>query len=263
LASTVAANLLSWATQAGLNVLTGISTYLMQVPIRVYNYLMNTLNYFISLGARWVATARQKSNQVVSGVVSFLRQLPGRALSALLGVVSSIVSAGARWVSNARSKASEVVSSVVNTLSGLPGQISGALSGVVDAIVGPFKQAYSDLTSVVNNIISKASEVGNISLPSFGGDAWGGDIVPNAMGGDIVYESNNDSSTSENMTVDINQNILLDLANVPAHIDTATLIRMLSNRDVLRALVENRDFQSLDAKIKERIDYKVSRSRGI
>ena len=264
LASTLATNLFIWATQAGFNVLTGLATYLSQVPIRVATYLLNTLTQFISIGARWVSQARSKASQVVNGIVSFLRQLPGRALSALLGVVSSIVSAGQQWVSNARSKASEVVSNVVSTLSGLPGKISGAIGGVVDAITKPFRDAYTTLTGIVDDIKNKAAEVGNIILP-FGGDLpMGGDISPSVIGsGSVVYDVNGNTSGSDVLTVDINQNVTLDLVNVPAQIDTPTLIRMLNNKDVLNSLVTNRDFQSLDAKVKERINYKVNRSRGI
>lgn len=260
----LASRLLTVATQAGLNVLTGISTYLIQVPTRVALYLAQVLSRIISYGARWVAQGRAKASQLLNGIVSFLRQLPGRALSALLGVVSSIVSAGAQWVSHARSKASEIVSSVVNTLTGLPGKISGALSGVVNAITKPFKDAYDSLVGIVDNIKSKASEVANIQLPAFGGDAWGGDLEPVSANNNVVYNANgNTVGSSESLTVDINQNVTLDLANVPSHIDTNSLIGALQNRDVLRALVENRDFQSIDAQVKERINYKVNRSRGV
>ena len=255
-----------YAIQAGLNFVNGIISYVSQLPGRVMTYLIQVLTNVIAQTSRWVSTARSRANQLVTGVVAFLRQLPSRALSALLGVVTAIVSAGVSWVSNARSKASEVVSSVTNTLSGLPGKISGAISGVVDAITKPFKDAYNTLTGIVDDIKSKASEVANISLPAFGGDIgpMGGDLEPVSANSSVVYNANgNTVGSSESLTVDINQNVTLDLANVPQHIDTNSLISALSNRDVLRALVENRDFQSIDAQVKERINYKVNRSRGI
>jgi hypothetical protein len=114
---------------------------------------------------------------------------------------------------------------------------------------------------------------------AFGGepasDARGGDVFPDARGGEVTSEINNEiiptiqsnditsADTVDNLTVDINHNIKLDLANVPTHIDTTTLINALQNREVIRAFVENQDFQSIDAKIKERLNFKVNRSRGI
>jgi phage-related protein len=258
---TLVSNLLTWATQAGLNVLTGIATYLMQVPVRVATYLAQTLTRIISYGARWVTQARAKASQLVNGVISFLRQLPGRALSALLGVVSSIVSAGSQWISHAKQKASEVVSSVVNTLTGLPGKISSALSGVASAITGPFKQAYDTLCGIVDNIKSKASEVTGIA---FGGEtAWGGETAID-LGTGNSFNTNTGAYTNESSEINVNvtEKIILDLVNVPAHIDSNTLIRMLQDKEVLKSLTRNKDFQDLDNQVKQELMAKIRRSKG-
>lgn len=255
-------NLLTWAIQGGLNFLTGIQTYLSQVPGRVGTFLMNTLTKIIAIGSQWVAIARVKANLLLLGVVSYLRQLPGKALSALIQVVSSIVSAGAQWVSNARTKAEAVVRAVVDKLTGLPGQISSALSGVVSAITGPFQSAYSTLCGIVDNIKSKAAEVGNL-LPAGGDLPMGGD---GPMGGDIGTASGGETVIHhESDPIEINENINLNLnlENVPSHIDTGALISMLNNKEVIRAFVENRDFQSIDAQVKQRLNWKVNRSRGV
>lgn len=253
-----------YAISAGLSFVNGIISYISQVPGRVATYLTQTLTRIISIGARWVAQARAKASQLLNGVVSFLRQLPGRALSALLGVVSSIVSAGAQWISNARSRATAVVTGVVGILQGLPGKISSALSGVASAITGPFKSAYDSVCGVVDSIKSKVQEgmnaIANLGSGAAGGDlAAGGDIVPlAAAGGEYnVVES------KQTVEVKGSATLILDLANVPAHIDTNTLIKMLSDKNVLRALVENRDFQSLDSSVKDRLNFKYNRSRGV
>lgn len=262
-----------YAIQAGMSFLSGVASYISQLPGRILTYLIMVVTYITAQTLRWVNVARARASQLVTNVISFLRQLPGRALSALLGVVSSIVSAGSQWVSNARNKAHEIVNGVYNTLSGLPGKISSALSGVVSAITKPFTDAYNSVKGVVDNIISKASEVANISLPAFGGDAWGGDIVPDARGGDMIatdvygqdFNVSNGEYVIDRKPIEINEKftVVLDLINVPAHIDTDTLIRMLKDKNVIRALVENRDFQSIDNMVKSRINYKVNRSRGV
>ena len=261
----LASQLLTWAIQAGLNFLTGIGVYLSQVAGRVANYLLQTTNRIISAGQQWVSRARSAAMQVLNGIISYLSQLPGRAYTHLVAVVSKIVSAGQQWVSNAVSKASELVTNVTSKLGQLPGMISSALSGVVDAIVGPFKSAYDSVCGVVDSIKSKVSDAMS-AIGSLGGamggepasDARGGDVFPDARGGETISSDSDDT-----LTVDINHNIKLDLANVPTHIDTTTLINALQNREVIRAFVENQDFQSIDAKIKERLNFKVNRSRGI
>ena len=60
--------------------------------------------------------------------------------------------------------------------------------------------------------------------------------------------------------IEDNINLTLDLKNVPSNISTAQLIEALNNKEVLNALVNNRDFQSIDAQVKQRINLKNSRS---
>lgn len=262
----LASNLLTWAIQAGLNFLNGISLYLSQVAGRVRAYLMNTLTNIISVATRWVNTGRQKASQFLNGVISFFKQLPGRALSILLRVVSSIISAGSQWVNNAKSKATSVVTGVVGILHGLPGKISSALSGVVSAITGPFKSAYDRVCGVVDNIKSKVSDAMEF-IGSLGGAA-GGDL---AAGGDspsvsdfniFTGEYNTANSGTEKIEVEETLTIILDFINVPSDIDTDLLIRSLTDPKVLSALVSNPKFQDLDAKIKAKIDGKYRRSVG-
>ena len=61
----------------------------------------------------------------------------------------------------------------------------------------------------------------------------------------------------------MNYNINLDLSGVPGGMNTTELINALTDKNVLAALTGNRDFQSLDAKVKSRINQKNSRARGV
>ena len=249
---TLASNLLTWAIQAGLNFLTGIVLYLSQVPGRVWNYLVQTTTRILTAGAQWVSRARSAASRVVSGVVSFMVSLPGRVASAIAGVVTAIISAGAQWVSNARQKASEVVSGARDALSGMAGAVSGALSGVVDAIVSPFRDAYNTAKGIWDQIANLASNVPHVG---------GGEVQWSYYGDDDVMASGSETTTSSNL--DINHKITLDLENVPSQIDTPTLINALQDKKVLKALTSNPDFQSLDANVKNKLNLKVNRARGI
>lgn len=269
--------LLSSALTAGSNFVNGIVTYISQLPGRFLSYLLQVAVNILNAGNQWVNNARNKANQLVTGVISFISQLPGRALSALLGVVSSIVSAGAQWISNANAQANSIVSGVVGILSGLPGRISSALSGVVNAIVSPFRQAYDSVVNVVNNIKNQVQEglsaIGQLNDARGGDDARGSDILGidnnyNGINGIITpllmeNRKNNTASMEDHLTIDVNEKITLDLANVPSSIDETTLIEMLQDKQVLSALTNNRVFQELDAKVKQRIEFANGRARGV
>ena len=66
----------------------------------------------------------------------------------------------------------------------------------------------------------------------------------------------------ENVTIDINHKLVLDLINVPTHIDTATLSKMLQDKKVLRELTNNLDFQSFDSEVKQKLLNKSIRAKG-
>ena len=263
-----------WVTQArakASQLVNGVISFLRQLPGRALSALLGVVSSIVSAGAQWISNAKSEAGKVVTGVYNKMAEIPGKITSALSGVASAIVGpfksaydSVCGVVDSIKSKVSDAMSAI-GSLGGarggdiVPDARGGDLpSGDVSTITKPFTDAYNSVEGVVDNIISKASEVANISLPAFGGDAWGEDIVPDAWGSDVTYTTNN-----ENLTVDINHNVTLDLVNVPAHISTATLIEMLSDRDVLNAFVNNRDFQSLDARVKERINYKANRSRGV
>ena len=266
LVMTLATNLLTWATQAGWNFLTGVSTYLSQVPGRVYQFLRQTYSRIVSQLTNWVNTAKTKANQMVTGIINFIKTLPGKMLAQLVAAVKSIVSAGQQWVSNAKQKAKDVVDGVYNTLSSIPGKIASALSGVKDAIVKPFKDAYDTAKGIWDKIANLASSVPSVSNAQGGDLPMGGDLPDtdfNIYTGEYDTVSTSQSQSTDKVVVEENINLTLDFANVPSHIDTNTLIKALNDKNVLSALVNNREFQSLDAKVKSRIDGKVRRYNGV
>ena len=227
------------ATQAIQNIWNALLTYM---PV-ILNALMGLMV------AIWGAIARAVVNLVkglVNSVVNYFRSLIGRVKAALMAVVSSIVSAIQAWISAAVGKVNQLINNIVSPFTSLPGKISSALSGVVNAITKPFKQAYDDLVGIVNNIKNKASEVTGIA---FGGEtAYGGETYT------IPTTTTNTETT---------QRIILDFDNVPSHIDTNTLIKGLSDRNVIRALTGNSEFQVMDQQAKDRLNLKVNRARGI
>lgn len=243
-----------------------LPTFIMNILTILANAYRTIFTTIIGLVVRFASQLVQRgisaATRFVNGIITWLKSLPGRAYSALIAVVSRIVSAGSQWVSNAKTKAGEIVSGVYNKLTGLPGQISSALSGVVDAITSPFKSAYDSVCGVVDNIKSKVEE-GMNALGNLGGAAGFEAAGFEAAGFEAAgFETTTSNPTEHHETIDVNYNISLDLNNVPGGMSSTDLINALTNRDVLTALTGNRDFQTLDAKVKARINAKSNRARG-
>lgn len=230
----------------------------------------------VRMFSRFVTTAIARTNALVLGAVRALQRLPGRAYNALIGVVTKITQAGQKWVNTARNKAGDVVTAVHNKISGISSKISSALSGVVNAFTKPFKDAYSAVADWVGKIKSKASEVPSLNLGA-GGDYPDEITGAIAAGGDYntaldvlngkPFEINTGEYVVEEQDLNINVNevIMLDLANVPNNLDKDELMNWLQtaigDKGLIRTLVENSDFQDMDMKVKQTL-FKKNARRG-
>jgi phage-related protein len=244
----------------------------MDLPTFIMTILQNLLNVYMSIfgriivlvvqwGSRIFSSAVRAVTRFVTGIVTRVRQLPGRVYSALMGVVGRITSAIQSWINAAKSKVQSLISSITSPFSGVASRISGALSGVANAITKPFRDAWNMVKPWVDKIKQGLDMIGNIA---FGGEsAYGGEALDsngqafNVSNGQYIVEA-------DNSPIEINDNInlTLDLRNVPSNVNTGQLIEALGDKRVLSALTSNRDFQDLDAKVKQKIALKNVRSRG-
>ena len=179
-----------------------------------------------------------------------------------------------------------IINNIRNLWQRLPGLIRSAISSLVSIITQPFRDAYNRITGIIGNIKSAAQGITNINLSSITNkivqpfvNAYNrvasevdkikqkaSQIASNPLGAlgfgfDIEGMLEAQAKGETNVTKDINLNV--DLANVPAGVSTETLIAVLTDPAVLQALVGNNDFQSLDAKAKNRLALKNGRARGV
>ena len=220
----------------------------------------------LSVFGRMVNNAKQKAQAIVTGVITYIKTLPARMTTQLLKGVTSIVNAGSKWVSHAKSEAGKVVSGVSDKLSGIGGRITSALSGVVNAFTKPFKDAYNNVKEWVGKIKSKASEIPVIG-GAFGGDpldeAYGGDPLDLLTGQPFNISTGGYTIVESETTLNVNETLTLDLQNVPNSVNEAELMVWLKSavgdKGLIRTLVENKDFQALDSKMKESLAKKNAR----
>ena len=206
-------------------------------------------SFVVSFALKLIRAGINMARNFVLGIINRLKQLPGKVFSALMMVVSRLLVAGSIWVTTIKQKALDVVNGAYNTLTSLPGKIASALSGVVDAITQPFKKGYEDAKKWWDKMTQ-------LKMPNF---AMGGE--PLAIGASNQLSIS--SSDNGPIIIEDNINLTVDLKNIPAGMSADTLITALQDKNVLNALVSNRDFQSLDAQVKQKINLKKMRSGGI
>ena len=261
----IATMILNWGNQifssavsAAVRFVTGIMNNIRTLPSKVLRILSLILTYIIVRANLWVMQAKRGALNLVNGVMNYLKTLPSKALSALLGVLHSITSAGARWVSGVKNQALQVVNGAYNTLKSLPGKVGSALSGVVDRIVKPFRDAYNTAKGWWDKITSLGTSGGGAG---FDIEGMIEDMLNQKQGFTIQGENSLDVNIKQELTLNF------DLSNVPEGADEATILNMIrqsmTDKAVVKALVNNPDFQSLDQKMKDRIVLKNNRARGV
>ena len=210
----------------------GVAWQVLTVPIRTVINVIKTL---------WTTmkTVYNNIRTTVNNIKKLFSNLPG----AIRGAISSIVSILTSPFHTAYSRISGTVSSIKSAISGIT---NVNISSITSKLTAPFTNAYNRIVGIVNSIKAKAN-----SIPFIGG-AFGFDYE-----GMLEAQANGETHN----TMDINLNV--DLSNVPAHIDTNTLISVLTDPTVLAALANNNNFQTLDARAKNRLLMKQARAGGI
>ena len=227
----------------------------------VFNTIISRVTSFAS---KMVTKALAMARQFVNNIITNVKQLPGKVYSALLTVVSKIRSAIQSWITAATSKVKDLISKITSPFSGVASSISSALSGVASALLEPFKDAWSWIKPYYDKIKS--------ALDIIPGGAAGGEFL--AAGGEEtitttpvvtgnVYSTPKVDNSPIEVDHNLNLNFSFDFKDVPSHINTQELANALTDKTVIRELVNNKDFQILDGKAKERLNLKVNRARGI
>ena len=88
----VGARLVATIRSAASRMVSGMISYLRQLPGRVYSALIAVVSRIVSAGASWLSNARSQANSVVNGVYNTFTGLPDKISSALSGVVNAITS---------------------------------------------------------------------------------------------------------------------------------------------------------------------------
>ena len=231
-----------------------VLTLLWNTYKNIFTYIGNLV---LKFGRMLLARGLSAARGFVMAIVNWVRQLPSRVYSLLIQVVSRIRSGIQAWITAASTKVSSLITAITSPFSGVAGAISGALSGVVSAIKAPFQAAWNAVKPLIDKI-----EDGMKLIGARGGEtAAGGETATDtSTGGVFNIATGQYLGTDNKVVIEDNINLTLDLKNVPSNISTAQLIEALNNKEVLNALVNNRDFQSIDAQVKQRISLKNSRS---
>lgn len=273
-----------------------------QAMLSVMSQAWNWLSGAVMNALKWVLSFFNDGNSKGKfDVVRALIDGIGTAWTALtlpIRLVITVVKLLWTTVKTAGNNIKTTIDNIRNWFSKLPGMIRGAISSIAGILLAPFTSGYNSIKGIVENIKSAAQSITNISLGGLTSkltapfqsaynsivgwakktytDAqnWYNSIKPkggsgNAFGGldllDTNTTNNNYSKTEMKITNDIN--LSLDLRNVPSSMDQdllhSVIVETLTEKTVLEKMVNNKDFQSMDQRAKDRILARNQRARGV
>lgn len=108
--------LLQIGSSSGNNFLTGVVTYISQVPGRVYTYVQQTLNSILSGATQWASAASGKASETVQAVVNQVSQLPGKVYNEFAKIPGRILAAMDSAVNAATTFGQRIMQAVLNSL---------------------------------------------------------------------------------------------------------------------------------------------------
>ena len=216
----------------------GVAWNALTLPIRT---VINVIKLLWNTITQW----HNKTKTNVQNVQRLFGRLPG-IIKGLISGLANILTAPFRAGYNG-------IKGIVNSIKTTAQSITHInISGVTSKLTAPFQKAYNNIVSWAKKTYQDAQNWYNSIKPkSSSGGAYGFDYM-----GMLEAQANGGHSS-----MDINLNV--DLSNVPAHIDTNTLISVLTDPTVLAALTNNNNFQTLDARAKNRLLMKQARAGGI
>ena len=149
------------AVQIGMRLFGGIINQAKQIPVTLWNLLLQTIGRITAFGVNAVVRARAAGRQILTGIINYIRQIPARAGAYIMQLPGRISAAAGAAVAAAVSLASQLVTAVVN-----------GVKGVANAVFNEFINIGSRIRDAVSSAVSAAT--------SFGSDIK--DAVLNALG---------------------------------------------------------------------------------
>lgn len=147
-------DLVNKGVNAAKNFLTGIITWISQLPTRIWAYLLVVITKVMNWKDQMVARAKETGQKVLNNVITFISQLPSRVWSWLMSTISRMAS----FVSQAASKASQagstIISNIASYLSSLPGKMYQWGLNAINSFINAILNAIPGLRDALNAVAS-------------------------------------------------------------------------------------------------------------
>lgn len=149
-----ALDLVNKGVNAAKNFLTGIITWISQLPGRIWALLLLVIAKALAWRNQMIARAKDAGTNFVNNVINFLKTLPDKAWTWFLNTLSRIVSFASQAYSRATTVGSNIINAIASYLSSLPGRMYqwgvNAINSFINAIINAIPGLRSALDMVAS-----------------------------------------------------------------------------------------------------------------
>lgn len=261
------------AKQKANQIVSGVIKYISNLPSKMLTQLLKVVSSIITGGKKWVSESSKYGSKLVTDTVKKVSKLPGKIMDEFGKIPDKINSA----VNNAASAAAKFGSGIKNAvLKALhiasPGivqrKIKAEFWDTVARIKETVRPAYEAGQSYGNSIVDGFKSV-DLSNDNLFGNTDFNTSFDIATGKEFNIRTGQYYEIDENMEFTVKQEheFMFDFRNVPKWIDTEKIVDLMKDaikdKTLIRELVTNPDFQSLDTKMKDKILKRINRSKGV
>lgn len=112
------------AGEVASNCIDSIVTFFSELPGKIWNWLTDAFNRFVTWGSNTLQKAREVGANTIDTIVNFFSQLPGKIWTWLSNTIQKVIQWGSDMVAKGRQAASDLCSAVINGVANLPSQMA-------------------------------------------------------------------------------------------------------------------------------------------
>lgn len=163
-------NLVQFATQDIPQFISGVVEWFIQLPGKIWTWLLETINKTAEWVSQMIQKAVQAGKNFISNVINFIQQLPGKVWTFLSNTISNAANFVGSFASQAIQAGKQFFNGIVNNVKSIPGQMVSIGADIVGGIRRGISGAWGSLTgwlsSMAKGLIDGVKAALGIGSPS-------------------------------------------------------------------------------------------------
>ncbi len=145
-------------------------TFLSQLPSRVWEWLLSTINNVAQWSSSMITKAGEMARNFVNKIIEFVKTLPSKVYEWLTSTMNKVATWGTNLLSKGKTIATNLVTGIVNIIKGLPEKFvsvgSDVIGGLWKGVSGAVSGLYENIKNALSGLVDKAKNALGINSPS-------------------------------------------------------------------------------------------------